>query len=147
MAIVEAISGVPDALRGFVYGLVFINTASVFFVFHRAEARWVLAIWAALVLPGMGLAEREIAPRIIAAPTTAFWTPLLVWLIWRNPIKDAREPWGTCLVLLFASNLIAACLAAANLWFHSMPWRIGRLRTKEHRTARLRTRCSLGISG
>src|SRR3546814_12010723 len=44
------------------------------------------------------LAEREIAPRIIAAPTTAFWTPHLVWLIWRNPIEDAREPRGTCLV-------------------------------------------------
>ena len=60
MAIVEAISGAPDALRGFVYWLIFINTASVFFVFHRAEARWVLAVWAALVLLSLGLAEREI---------------------------------------------------------------------------------------
>lgn len=121
MAIVEAISGAPDALRGFVYWLIFINTASVFFVLHRAEARLVLAVWAALVLLSMGLAEREMAPRFIAAAAAALWTPLLVWLVWRNPIEDAREPWGTYLVLLFASNLIAACLAAANLWFHAMP--------------------------
>jgi hypothetical protein len=92
MAIVEAISGVPDVLRGFVYWLIFINTASVFFVLHRPEARWVLGVWAALVLLGMGLAEREIAPRFIAATTTAIWTPLVVWLVWRNPIEMRASP-------------------------------------------------------
>lgn len=121
MEIVEAVSAAPDALRGFVYWLILINTASVFFVFHRAEARPVLAVWAALVLLGMGLAERGMAPCFIAAASAAFWTPLLVWLVWRNPVEDVREPWGTYLVLLFASNLIAACLAAANLRFHAMP--------------------------
>lgn len=121
MAIVEAISGAPDALRGAVYWLIFINTASVFFVFHRVEARSVLAVWVALALLSMGLAEREIAPRLVAAATAALWTPLLVWLIWRNPVEDVREPWGTYLVLLFTSNLVATCLSAANLWLRALP--------------------------
>jgi len=116
MAILVAISGAPDALRGLVYWLVFINAASLFFVFHRAEARWVFAVWAALVLLSMGLAEGRMPQHAIGAAAIALWTPLLVWLVWRNPIEDVREPWGTYLVLLFASNLVAACLSAANLW-------------------------------
>lgn len=115
MALVEEISGAPDALRGLVYWLVFINTASIFFVLHRVEARVVFAVWAALIALSAGLAEREMAPHIIGAAAAALWTPLLVWLVWRNPIEDVREPWGTYLVPLFASNLIAACLAAVNL--------------------------------
>ena len=121
MAIVEAISGAPDALRGFLYWLIFINTASVFFVSHRVEARWALAVWVALVLLSMGFAERETAPHLVAAATAALWTPLLVWLVWRNPIEDVREPWGTYLGLLFASNLVAVCLSAANFWLHIVP--------------------------
>lgn len=121
MAILETISGVPDAARGFVYWLIFINSLSIFFVIRRAEARAIFAGWAAVVLIAMGMAEREMTAGPISAAAAAIWLPLLFWLVWRNPVEDAREPWGLYLILLFASNLVASVLAFANLWFRAIP--------------------------
>ena len=121
MAILEAISGVPDAARGLVYWLILVNSLSLVFALHRAEARAILAVWAAVLVLAIALAERQAAPALIAAAPAALWTPLLFWLVRRNPVEDAREPWGLYLVLLFASNLVASVLAVANLWFRAIP--------------------------
>ena len=48
MTLIGHISQAPDALRGALYWLIFINTASFFFVFRRI-GRAVLAVWLASV--------------------------------------------------------------------------------------------------
>ncbi len=63
----------------------------------------------------IALAGREVPSGLIAAGAAAFWTPLLFWLVRRNPVDGIREPWGLYLVILFASNLVFSVLALANL--------------------------------
>ncbi|HAC59146.1 MAG: hypothetical protein CMI62_04445 [Parvibaculum sp.] len=121
MAILETISGVPDAARGLVYWLVLFNSLSICFIFHRTEARAILGIWLAVMALTIALAGLEVPSGLIAAGAAAFWTPLLFWLVRRNPVDGIREPWGLYLVILFASNLVFSVLALANLWFRAIP--------------------------
>ena len=115
MAILETISGMPDALRGGIYWLILINSLSVVFILWRVEARVILGLWAILALTAIAMAEQNMAPGATGAAAALLWVPLLFWLIWRNPVEDAGEPWGLYLVLLFTSNLVATALALANL--------------------------------
>ncbi|MFN4228816.1 hypothetical protein [Parvibaculum sp.] len=121
MAILETISGVPDVARGLVYWLVLFNSLSICFIFHRTEARAILGIWLAVMALTIALAGLEVPSGLIAAGAAAFWTPLLFWLVRRNPVDGIREPWGLYLVILFASNLVFSVLALANLWFRAIP--------------------------
>lgn len=121
MAILDAISTLPDWARGLVYWLILLNSLSIFFILHRAEARAILGLWLAVVALAIALAERQVSPGLIAAGAAALWTPLLFWLVWRNPADGIREPWSLYLVLLFASLLVACVLAAANLWLRAVP--------------------------
>lgn len=114
--LVGRISQAPDPLRGWIYWLVFINSTSILFIFTRVEARWALAAWL-VSIPAMGLASERLGfTAALALVHLSIWAPLLVWLVWRNPVSGMRDPWGFYLVLLFASNLIALGLDTADLY-------------------------------
>lgn len=114
--LVDAVSQTSDALRGWVYWLAFINSAAILFVFTRKEAGWILAVWLASI-PLLALLYAQFGfSRLLGLVHLSLWTPLLIWLVWRNPVDDMREPWGFYLVLLFTSNLVALGLHAASLY-------------------------------
>lgn len=114
--LVGQISQAPDALRGWIYWLAFINSAALLFVFTRTEARWIFAAWLA-GLPLLALVfELSGFTALLALVHLSIWTPLLCWLVWRNPVDGMREPWSFYLVLLFTSNLVALALGAASLY-------------------------------
>ncbi|MEP0708553.1 MAG: hypothetical protein ABJL17_08495 [Parvibaculum sp.] len=107
MTLIEHISQAPDALRGALYWLIFINTASVFFIFGRMEGRAVLAVWVANVALTLALFEFYGFSRVLGLGYLALWTPLLAWLVRRNAADGLREPRDIWLVTMFASNLAA----------------------------------------
>ncbi|MEQ8268318.1 MAG: hypothetical protein RH982_14075 [Parvibaculum sp.] len=110
------ISRAPEALRGWVYWLAFINSAAILFVFTRMEARWILAVWLVSIPLLASLYKQFGFSQLLGLVHLSLWTPLLVWLVWRNSVDGMREPWGFYLVLLFTSNLVALGLHAANLF-------------------------------
>lgn len=112
----EEISRAPEALRGWVYWLAFINSAAILFVFTRMEARWILAAWLVSIPLLTSLYAQFGFSQLLGLVHLSLWTPLLVWLVWRNPVDGIREPWGVYLVLLFTSNLVALGLHAASLY-------------------------------
>jgi len=119
MTLIEHISQAPDALRGPIYWLIFINTASVFFVFGRMEARAVLAVWLANVGLTLALFDLFGFTQALGLAYLALWTPLLFWLIRRNAANGLREPRDVWLVTMFASNL-AALFAGYLILFRHM---------------------------
>lgn len=86
---------------------VLINTASVFFVFARAETRWVLVAWVAAVAGVMGLYSIFGMERILGLGHIIPWTPLL-WYLWRRRgdifLTHAS---GIYLHILFFTNAIS----------------------------------------
>ncbi|MBO6635620.1 hypothetical protein [Parvibaculum sp.] len=118
MTLIEHISQAPDALRGPIYWLIFINTASVFFVFGRMEARAVLAVWLANVGLTLALFEFFGFTQALGLAYLALWTPLLFWLIHRNAAEGLREPRDIWLATMFASNLAALFVGYLILFRH-----------------------------
>lgn len=107
MTLLEHISQAPDALRGALYWLIFVNTASLFFVFGRMEARTVLAVWLANIALTAALFELYGFSRVLGFGYLALWTPLLAWLVCRNAARGLSEPRDIWLAIMFASNLAA----------------------------------------
>jgi len=101
----------PTLPRAFLIWLIFVNSLAVFFVFRHFAARAVLAVWLAnLVLVGLILGEDE-----AGLSHVLLWTPLLVWLVWRNPDFAVRSPLGVWLMTAFASNLVGLASGFATL--------------------------------
>ncbi|MDP1627047.1 hypothetical protein [Parvibaculum sp.] len=112
----EQIAQAPDALRGWIYWLAFINSAALLFIFTRMEARWIFAAWLA-GLPLLALVfDLSGFTALLALVHLSIWAPLLCWLVWRNPVDGMREPWSFYLVLVFTTNLVALGLDAAGLY-------------------------------
>ena len=94
-------------LQGWVYWLMIVNTASILFVIHRVEARWVLAAWVAnLFLMGF-LYDTFGYTRILGLSHIVLWTPLLVYLWRRRSEIDASSWGGRYLWVLFITNFVS----------------------------------------
>jgi hypothetical protein len=91
--------------------LIALNSVSVFFALRHREAGFVLAAWLASL--ALLAAVHGLEPALVHL---AVWPPLLVWLVWRNPVDNVRAPYGAWLVALFASNLVALGLSAFGLY-------------------------------
>ncbi|ABS64105.1 hypothetical protein Plav_2496 [Parvibaculum lavamentivorans DS-1] len=116
-ALIGQISQAPYALRGGIYWLVFINSASLLFVFTRMmEARWIFAAsLCSIALFGLAF-DFSGFTALLAAVHFSVWAPLLIWLVWRNPVDGVREAWSFYMVLMFTSNLVALGFDVAGLY-------------------------------
>lgn len=111
MTLVEHLATAPDLLRGPVYWLIFINSLSLALVFTLTEARVIFAVWAATVALTALLFELSGFSRWLGLVYPALWTPLLFWLVVRNPANGLKETGDVWLVAMFTSNLVAVLLA------------------------------------
>jgi len=94
-------------LQGWVYWLMIINTASILFVIHRVEARWVLAAWVANAFLMGFLYDTFGYTRILGLSHIILWTPLLVYL-WRRRSEIDGSSWGgRYLWVLFITNFVS----------------------------------------
>lgn len=80
------------ALQAWVYWMMVLNTAAILFVFHRVEARWVLAAWVANALLMSTLYEIYGYARILGISHIILWTPLLAYL-WSRRANFDRSTW------------------------------------------------------
>ncbi|MBX3505966.1 MAG: hypothetical protein KF895_10850 [Parvibaculum sp.] len=110
MTLVEHLAAAPDALRGAVYWILFINSLSLALVFTLAEARIVFAVWMATL--GLTLLSFEWwgFSRALGAAYLALWTPLIFWLVIRNPADGLKQAGDVWLVAMFTSNLVAVTM-------------------------------------
>ncbi|MEX0840538.1 MAG: hypothetical protein WD034_13485 [Parvibaculum sp.] len=102
----------PALPQAFLTWLIFINSLAVFFFFSHFAARAVLAVW----LANLSLIGLAFAGGVPALSHVLLWTPLLLWLIWRNPEFALRSPLGLWLVAVFASNLVGLAAGYAVLF-------------------------------
>lgn len=98
----------PRALLGW---LILVNSLAVFFFFRHFAARAVLAVW----LANLALVAAALGSGMVALSLVLCWTPLLAWLVWRNPQFRLASPLGLWLVAVFASNLVGLTAAYAVL--------------------------------
>lgn len=98
----------PRALLGW---LILVNSLAVFFFFRHFAARAVLAVW----LANLALVAAALGSGMVALSLALCWTPLLAWLVWRNPQFRLASPLGLWLVAVFASNLVGLTAAYAVL--------------------------------
>lgn len=101
----------PALPRAFLGWLIFVNSLAVFFFFRHFAARAVLAVW----LANLALVAAALGSGMVALSHALFWTPLLAWLVWRNPQFRPTSPLGLWLVAVFASNLVGLTAAWAVL--------------------------------
>lgn len=93
----------PALPHAFLGWLILVNSLAVFFFFLHFAARAILAAWLANLL----LLDMVRANGVTSLSHMLLWTPLLAWLVWRNPAFDLRSPLGLWLVVVFASDLVA----------------------------------------
>ena len=98
----------PRALLGW---LILVNSLAVFFFFRHFAARAVLAVW----LANLALVAAALGSGMVTLSLVLCWTPLLAWLVWRNPQFRLASPLGLWLVAVFASNLVGLTAAYAVL--------------------------------
>lgn len=104
----QDIAAEPVWLQAWIYWLIAINTASILFVIQRAEARWILAAWLAVVLAIMpAFYETFGYTRILGVAHIVVWAPLLVYLWDRRERFDTATWAGRYLWVLFATNLVS----------------------------------------
>tara|TARA_R110000824_G_scaffold397334_2_gene600032 strand:- start:21074 stop:21451 length:378 start_codon:yes stop_codon:yes gene_type:complete len=101
----------PALLRNFLTWLIFVNSLAVFFFFHHFAARALLTAWLANLL----LVDTVFSAGAAPLSHVLLWTPLLAWLVWRNPDFAPRSPLGIWLIAVFASNLVGVAIGYAAL--------------------------------
>jgi len=107
MSLTEHIAQEPWILRGWVYWLMAINTASVLFVIWRVEARFILLAWVINLFFMPFLFDQFGYTRILGLSHIVVWTPLLIYLWPRLRHHPAASFYGGYLWLLFVSDLIS----------------------------------------
>jgi hypothetical protein len=121
VTLIEHLTAAPDLLRGPVYWLIFINSLSLALVFTLSEARVIFAVWAATLALTVLLFELSGFGQWLAIVYLSLWTPLLFWLVARNPANGLRRTADIWLVTMFTSNLVAVILAPL-LIFRLLPF-------------------------
>lgn len=105
---------IQSNLFGFWFGwLVFINSASMFFIATHNEARWILVTW--LVYVGSlvfydNFLDQISYTRFAGLSQIVLWTPLLFYLILRIKNISLSSISGKYIATLFLSNFIALML-------------------------------------
>jgi hypothetical protein len=96
----------PFWLKLWIFWMVFLNSASLFFV-KRAEGRWVLAAWLGNLFTMNRLFEAFGYTRILGLSHVLWWTPLLVYLFRRRASfgEGAFGGWARWLVITLAASL------------------------------------------
>lgn len=101
----------PTLPHTFLTWLIFVNSLAVFFVFRHFAARAMLGVW----LINLVLVDLILGEAAAALSHVLLWTPLLVWLAWRNPDFAVRSPLGIWLMTAFASNLVGLATGLVTL--------------------------------
>ena len=112
----DHITAQPFWVEVWIYWMIFINAASVFFVRH-AEGRWVLAAGLASLVTMYGLYLRFGDPRILGLSHLMWWTPLVVYLFRRRAGfgEGGFGGWARLLVLTNAAALLVDAAGVVRL--------------------------------
>ena len=97
----------PAWVQIWVTWLALINTASILFVFARAETRWVLVAWVAAFAGVMTIYAFMGFERILGLGHIVAWTPLLIYFWRRRGDIFLTQASGIYLHLLFLTNAIS----------------------------------------
>jgi len=99
----------PAWVQFWVVWLGLINTASILFVFARAETRWVLVAWIVAFVGVMGIfaLQGQQMTRLMGLGHIIAWTPLLWYLYRRRGDIFLTHASGVYLHLLFLTNGIS----------------------------------------
>ena len=103
----EDIASEGPLLQAWVYWMMVLNTASILFVFHRVEARWVLAAWVVNIVFMSFLYETYGYTRILGLSHILIWTPLLAYLWHRRGHFSAGTWTGRYFIVLGATILVS----------------------------------------
>lgn len=99
----------PLWLQAWIFWLILVNSAALFFLRHR-EARWVLIAWALNVVTMETLVRTTGYNRFLGISHVVWWTPLLITL-WRQRgwwpgVKTAAGRWVRILVATNLASLV-----------------------------------------
>ena len=102
----EHILNEPFWLKVWIFWMVFLNSASIFFVRH-SEGRWVLAAWLASLVTMSRLFDEFGYTRILGLAHVLWWSPLVVFLFRRRARfgEGAFGGWARWLALTNAASL------------------------------------------
>lgn len=114
---IERLLADPALPRAFLTWLIFVNSLAVFFFFQHFAARALLTVWLANLL----LVDLVFGSGSSIWSHMLLWTPLLAWLVWRNPDFTLRSPLGIWLVAVFASDLVGIATGCAALIVSNSP--------------------------
>jgi hypothetical protein len=112
----EQITAQPFWIEVWIYWMIFINAASVFFV-RRVEGRWVLAAGLANLVTMYALYLYFGDSRILALSHLLWWTPLVVYLFRRRAGfgEGGFGGWARLLVLTNAAALLVDAASVVRL--------------------------------
>jgi len=100
----------PQYLQIWLNWLVAINLASVLFIFHKPQARWVLLAMIGNVAFMMFLFSQVGFVRLLGLSHIIFWTPLLIYLAMRKGTLNVTSISGIYFIVVFVSNLASLVL-------------------------------------
>ena len=102
----EQILDEPFGLKVWIFWMVFLNSASIFFL-RRAEGRWVFAAWLASLVAMNRLFDEFGYTRILGLAHVLFWSPLVVYLFRRRASfgEGAFGGWARWLAITNAASL------------------------------------------
>ena len=100
--LMEGIMSMPLGWQAWVFWMMIVNTASIFFLKHT-EARICLAVWIPNGITMMLLAEQMGYVRLLGLSHIVWWTPLVIYLFMRRKEIDLKTPVGKWLVALLVT--------------------------------------------
>ena len=102
----EQILNEPFGLKVWIFWMVFLNSASIFFL-RRSEGRWVLAAWLASLVTMSRLFDEFGYTRILGLAHVLWWSPLVVYLFRRRASfgEGAFGGWARWLAITNAASL------------------------------------------
>ncbi len=106
MKLFEHLLAETPALQAWVFWLIVVNSAAIFFL-RRAEARWVLGAWLVNVVLMTVLCELNGYNRLLGLSHVLVWTPLLVLLHRRRSGLSGDRLFDGWIRTLFVTNLLS----------------------------------------
>lgn len=106
MKLLQYLLAEPAPLVAWIFWLIAVNTAAVFFL-RRTEARWVLAAWLANVVLMSALVEFNGYNRFLGFSHVVVWTPLLIYLHKRRDRLSGDKLFDGWIRTLFVTNLLS----------------------------------------